>query len=265
MVLDEIVNAVSQMAAPIMTDIQSGRWGQLSAEGEYTRDIAVQLGNTPNRKIWTARGTHELIPNNEPENSYSSPFFLGHSKRDICWAEGLDSENPTEILEVKLRSSAAPSQDHYRFFSEVCAVAADVFHAGNDISGYCIFITDVGERERTRWFNDMTAVENMRIELEPSVAIANAGPDFPQAVPRRPYWIDQQNGLIRPNFRSAFNKIFCHTTDTHYVGLFRREGLLRINCTVTQQETDNGYWIIQYRINDVELSGTDLPLNEWWP
>ena len=264
MVLREVVDAVSNMAAPIMNDFQSGRWGRLLAEGEYTREIAIELGNNQNRKIWTARGTHEHIRNNEPENSFPSPFFSGHSLIDICWAEDINSEIPTQILEVKLRSSAAPSQDHYKFLSEVCAVAADVFHAEVNISGYCVFITDIGERLRTNWFSHMTPVEQMRIELEPSAAINNAGPDFPQGE-RRPYWINQQNGLIRPDFRSAFNKIFSHTTNTHYVGIFRRDGIFRISCTVTHHETDNGYWIIQYRIDDVELLGTDLELIEWWP
>lgn len=264
MVLEDVINAVSNMPAPVMTNFQSGRWGQLLPELEFTRRIAIQLSQDPERKIWTAGDTHRFIPENAPELSFSSPFFLGHSKIDVSWAQGLDSEIPTDILEVKLRSSAAPSQDHWRYLSEVCAVAAEVLNSEGNFCGYCVFICDSGERRRTPWFSDMVPQEQIRIELEPTSAVENHLPDFPDR-PRRPYWINQANGLIRPDFQSAFNKIFSGIETAHYVGTFQREGVIGISCTVTHQETENGYWIVQYAIDTVELIETDLPLNEWWP
>jgi len=266
-VLDEIVNAVSNLDRPEMKQFQSGTWEKMPPEREVTRDISIQLGQTHGRKIWTASNTHQHLPDNAPETSFRSALFQGHSEIDASWAQGLDSDLPSHILEVKLRSSAAPSQDHYRFFSEVCAVAAEILYFQNregDLSGYCTFITGVGERERTHWFSDMASVDVMRIQLEPSSAIDNPGPVYPEG-DRRPYWIDRDGGLFRPEFQSAFNKIFSGIETAHYAGIFRTEGILSVNCTVTQRETENGYWIVQYRVDDVELIGTDLPIEEWLP
>ena len=265
MVLQEIIDAVESFATPPQREYQTYRGADLQSESAYTREIASRLHlSSQTRRIWTAKANHRFIRGANPLKSYKSNFFHQHSEIDISWADGLDSEIPEALLEIKLRSANRPSTDHYFILTETAAVAADYWHSQSQerpVRAYCVFIAGVNERNRTDWLSILASRNQMSLEINPTLAFPNAQPN-PAFTP---YWIDRQTGLIRPNFRSAMNKIMSGTTSTHYAGFFMTPGRLTVGIRMTEHICENQHWILQYEITSVALTDTDVPLNQWWP
>mgnify|MGYP001482396974 CR=1 FL=1 len=265
MVLQEVIDAVESFPKPGTRTFQSYTGADLVSESRFTREISERLSaSSSTRRIWTANDNHQYIPNANPERSFHSEFFLGHSEIDISWADGLESSRPEALLEVKLRSSARASQDHYMFLAETAAVAADFWlceQQGRPISGYCVFIAGANERTRTDWLSVLASRERMIIEINPTLA-SNQGQPNPL---HTPYWVNKKTGLIRPDFRSGINKILAGNTSTHYSGIYRRHGTFRVEVIATHNSTSNGHWILQYEIVSVAMLPGTTNLQLWWP
>jgi hypothetical protein len=267
-----------------MQQFQSYYGAALDPEKEYTRLISERIAaNNPNGKIWTARGNQPEVNNAAPaivfNTSHKSTFFRQHSEIDISWSP-IPQQNPSTLLEIKRRSSAAVSQDVYTFLAEVCALAAEVSALNNQaqVQAFCTLISGLGERTRTDWLRfllpqnflpqgnrDQVAGGDLIIVIDPNQCVnqANGNP------PNQPYWLRQMRGnvsVIQPDFRAAINKIFTGTTKAHLSGIFSRQGRLEIQVYASEIILPNDYWLLQYEITGVTLIPQQPGgIPNWWP
>jgi len=259
--IQAIQTAVQTLTVPIQKQFQSGTWGAMPQESWVTRAVAQRVVSDGAQTVWTAQSTHPLLPASvSKRTSLTSDFFFGHSLVDLAWATAANAASPSDLLEVKMRSSAASSQDHYIFLSDVVALAAEHRLAGGTRTCSVGLVAPVGERNRTSWLSCLVPAGGiMTVILDP--ASANLSKPSINA----PYWCNPATGTCTPDHRSGYNKLFSGSTRTKLSGLFRRSGRLTITCEVNEATLANGYWVLLYTITAVDLTGAGVPFEQWWP
>ena len=265
--LDLIAESLDQFSRPTKTAFQSGTWGEMPPEDEITRALALVVAQRLSPlQIWTAAGNHSPAGNRATwHTSWLSPFFLQHSELDLAWTDQPNEAEPTVLIELKKRSSAAASQDHYAVLSDIAGLAADVLFAQENnraVQGYFVFVGPEGERKRTPWLSCLLPnTEALEFRIQPSNALTKGQPDPRHA----PYWCDRNTGLLHLDHRSGYNKVFGRSTSTKFIGVFRRTGVFSVGLDVQERITSNGFWCLLFRIVSVSLTGTQQAIQEWWP